>query len=52
MIHRNEISFNIVAVFNQHRIKSDVIDPDYVQYPHAVMERMEWKGTFFQIRFS
>lgn len=55
MIYRNEIPFNIIetmVVFDKHRIKSDVDPFDYVQYSYAVMECMEWKGTFIEIRFS
>lgn len=55
MIYRNEIPFDIetMLAFYKHRLKSDVVDPfDYVQYSHAIMECMEWKGTFIEIRFS
>lgn len=54
MIYRNEIPFDIenMVVFNKHRFESDVDPSDYVQYPNAIVECMEWKGTFVEIRFS
>lgn len=53
MIYRNEIPFNIeTMLLNKDRLKSDVDPFDYVQYSHAIMECVEWKGTFIEIRFS
>lgn len=49
MIYRNEIPFDIETIMV---FESDVDPSDYVQYPNTIVECMERKSTFVEIRFS